>query len=650
MAELLVSHLQHLYDGKHLALLGLRDSVYGEQEVGEVSPLGTARYGVDIQRRKCLVTILVLYSRVGHHHRPDVARTAPCLQLRQHQSHLLRLRGTAAALGHVDEHIWVYHQIIYLLLLAVHHRLHHSDDVVAVGQAGLCVEIHHVLRQEVQHPLVLLPSLFGRFCAVHILRVPHPQGNAGNLPHVLALDRFLEREERHALLVVVHQMRHQTVEEIRLSRVRATGEDDESALGSGVEDAVGESAHPHLVATVVVAHHDVEDVLLVLGEVVDVGVADALRFGYDSLHLAASECLIYLADVLLALRQRGNLGAGLVLLYQEFYQSAARAVGIAADDDFARLLNPLVEGLVTLLDVGAGAVGDAQHVGESAGHQRESVLFALGDNELADGLCVGSEQVDAVDAVGCAGLGGGNLAEELAPFAGDGVLLHGAELHVDDLAVQIVAVGDGRHHLHAFRVLAFGVIRRLLHPCAHHSFLYDDVGRELHCLDVSLHHPLERGEFAGGNQGTGLGMAREEVGGVEVVDELLLLFLGLEGVDGVEPGSGFGIYLAEVVGQHGHVVFGLVFILLLFLGVGVVVSVHLTAALSEQRFHLFQVSAPVARPAVGQSVIHLDEAACLSAFRACNLDIELSSRHQLYGFLADVLQVIEEGLEGWSII
>ena len=145
-------------------------------------------------------------------------------------------------------------------------------------------------------------------------------------------------------------------------------------------------------------------------------------------------------------------------------------------------------------------------------------------------------------------------------------------------------------------------------------------------------------------------MAREEVGGVEVVDELLLLFLGLEGVDGVEPGACFGIYLVEVVGQHGHVVLGFVFILLLFLGVGVVVSVHLTAALSEQRFHLLQVSAPVARPAVDQSVIHLDEAACLSAFRACNLDIELSSSHLLDGFLADVLQVIEEILGGWSIV
>lgn len=233
---------------------------------------------------------------------------------------------------------------------------------------------------------------------------------------------------------------------------------------------------------------------------------------------------------------------------------------------------------------------------------------------------------------------------------GDGVLLHGAELHVDDLAVQVVAVGDGWHHLHAFRVLAFGVIRILLHPCAHHSFLNDDVGRELHSLDVSLHHRLERGEFAGGNQGTGLGMAREEVGGVEVVDELLLLFLGLEGVDGVEPGSGFGIYLEEVVGQHGHVVLGLVFILLLFLGIGVVVSVHLTASLSEQRFHLFQVSAPVARPAVGQSVIYLDEAVTFSAFRACNADVELSSSHLLHGFLADVLQVIEEILEGWSIV
>ena len=137
---------------------------------------------------------------------------------------------------------------------------------------------------------------------------------------------------------------------------------------------------------------------------------------------------------------------------------------------------------------------------------------------------------------------------------------------------------------------------------------------------------------------------------MEVVDELQLLFLGLEGVDGVEPGSGFCIYLEEVVGQHGHVVLGLVFILLFFLGIGIVVSVHLTAALSEERFHLLQVSAPVARPAVDQSVIYLDVAVTLSAFRAGNADVELSSRHQLYGFLADVLQLVQEGFEGWSII
>lgn len=53
---------------------------------------------------------------------------------------------------------------------------------------------------------------------------------------------------------------------------------------------------------------------------------------------------------------------------------------------------------------------------------------------------------------------------------------------------------------------------------------------------------------------------------------------------------------------------------------------------------------------MGQSVIYLDEAVTLSAFRAGHLDVELSSSHQLHGFLADVLQVIEEGLEGWSII
>ena len=33
-------------------------------------------------------------------------------------------------------------------------------------------------------------------------------------------------------------------------------------------------SHAHLVATVVVVHHDVEDVFLVLREVVDVGIAD----------------------------------------------------------------------------------------------------------------------------------------------------------------------------------------------------------------------------------------------------------------------------------------------------------------------------------------------------------------------------------------
>ena len=53
---------------------------------------------------------------------------------------------------------------------------------------------------------------------------------------------------------------------------------------------------------------------------------------------------------------------------------------------------------------------------------------------------------------------------------------------------------------------------------------------------------------------------------------------------------------------------------------------------------------------MGQSVIYLDEAVTFSAFRAGYGDIELSSSHQLHGFLADVLQVIEEGLEGWSIV
>ena len=75
---------------------------------------------------------------------------------------------------------------------------------------------------------------------------------------MLPLDRFLEREERNSLVAVIHQVRHQTVEEIRLARIRATGQDDESAIRSRVENMVCELAHAHLVAMVVVAHQDVE--------------------------------------------------------------------------------------------------------------------------------------------------------------------------------------------------------------------------------------------------------------------------------------------------------------------------------------------------------------------------------------------------------
>ena len=48
MAELLVSDLQHLYQREYLVLLGLVHSAHGEQEVGEVGPLRTAGYGVDV--------------------------------------------------------------------------------------------------------------------------------------------------------------------------------------------------------------------------------------------------------------------------------------------------------------------------------------------------------------------------------------------------------------------------------------------------------------------------------------------------------------------------------------------------------------------------------------------------------------------------
>ena len=404
-------------------------------------------------------------------------RTAPLLQSGKHQLHLLRLRGTAAALRHVDEHIRVYHQEIYLLLLLPHLALGKFRDVFAVGQTALGVEVHHVAHQEFQGVAVHQARLLGRFVAVHRLRVLHAQGYARYLPHVLALDRLLEREEGHALVAVVHQMRHHAVQEIRLSRVRAPRQDDEPAIRSGVEDAVGELAHAHLVAVVVVAHQDVEHLVGILLQVVHVALVRRLGLADDSRHLVPAERLVHLADVFLAAGQARHLGTGGILVDERLDEHSSRTVGVAAYHDVLSLQNPFLKGLVALGDVGGGAVCHAQHVGESAAHQGEAVFFALGDDDLSDDSGFGAQVVDAVDAVGGAGLGGRNLGESLAPFAGDGVLLHAAELGVDDFSEQSVAVYDGRHFLHALGVLALGVVGGLHDEGAHHALLSDDVGR-----------------------------------------------------------------------------------------------------------------------------------------------------------------------------
>ena len=300
LTELLVSHLQHLYNAVYLALFRLVHAPYREQEIGEVGPLGTARNGINVERWKRFVTVLVLDSRVSHHYRPYMPRTAPCLQLRQHQPHLLRLRGTAATLRHVDEYVGIYHQEVETVL--AHVALSHRYDVVAVGQARLRVEVYHVLRHVVDNLTVHLPCLALLHGVVHAGGVFHAQCHPCNLPYMLCLDRLLEGEEGYALLTLEHQMSHHAVQEIRLSRVRDARQDDESAIGSRVEDAVGLHAHPHVVTLVVDAHHHLQDVGLVLVQVVDVLCRHILSLLYNSSHLAGPEVGIYVADVLAVAR------------------------------------------------------------------------------------------------------------------------------------------------------------------------------------------------------------------------------------------------------------------------------------------------------------------------------------------------------------
>ena len=78
---------------------------------------------------------------------------------------------------------------------------------------------------------------------------------------------------------------------------------------------------------------------------------------------------------------------------------------------------------MTLVDVGTGTVGHAQHVRVSAAHQGEAVFLALSDDNLVDDFSVGAQVVDALDAVRSTRLGRRNLQESLAPFARDRVLL-----------------------------------------------------------------------------------------------------------------------------------------------------------------------------------------------------------------------------------
>ena len=254
-----------------------------------------------------------------------------------------------------------------------------------------------------------------------------------------------------------------------------------------MEHAVGQWTHADAVAVVKLAQHHPLDVVRVLLSGIHILHTQLLGTQYYRPHGIGTVAGIHLADVLAAARQFGQGSLVGIDLQEALHQSPARAVGVAAHHYFLRLRNPFGKGLVALADISLAAAGHADYVGESALHQGESVLLALGDDEAFDGFRIEAQRVDAVDAVRGTGLCRRFLPEVLDVSA-VWVLGHASHLHVHDAAAHTVAIGDGRHLLVALRVVALRIIHLVRHVSAAYASPLRRLHRDTHILEILLHH------------------------------------------------------------------------------------------------------------------------------------------------------------------
>ena len=505
-AQLLVSHLHHLHHrivhSQRRIRIRINHTPHREEEISQVHPVGTARNLVEIQ--VALRAVLVLDSRVRHHKRPHPVLAAPRLHLGQELLHLLRLREPLLALVYRHEHVGVNHQEIQPVLAA--QALAHPHDIRRRRQLALSREIHHVVaqigNQRVQtRALQLGIQLVGAHVLHPFLQTGNPHTHLGHVGEMLRLVGQLEREEAHALVAVEDEVRHHAVQEIRLSRVRDARHHHQSAGGSEMEHAVGQRAHADAVAVVILSQHHALDVVGMLFGGIHILHAQLLGAENNLPHGFGAIAGIHLADVLASAGQFGKGSLVGVELKQTLHQSPARAVGVAAHHDFLRLSNPFGKCLVALSDIRLASASHADNVGESALHQGETILFALGDNESVDGFGIDSQRVDAVDAVRGAGLRG-RFLPEILDVSAVGVLRHASHLHVHDASAHAVAVGDGRHLLVSLRVVALGIIHLVRHVSAAYARLHRRLHGNAHILEILLHH------VSGGNDSLGDGGMR----------------------------------------------------------------------------------------------------------------------------------------------
>lgn len=393
-AKLLVAYLQHVYARK--GAVGLRYTRDGEDEICQVCPVRTARYGVHIDGFQFVPAVHGLQSaRMRHDDHPDVVYTSPCLKLGEHCLDALRFGFAVAALC-FDEKIGVYHQIFQRMCAA--HPVGTVQDVFGRGRYFVHIQMNHVGIQKVK---------IGRQLSVGISGgVGFAQHQAHQPGDVLVLVGNLKGKIAYKPVGLLHDAAGQVVQKIGLAAVGHAGYDDEPADVGGMEDAVGQRAVAHAVTVVVFAVEHTDDFIPSLRHGDDIGgVAYACSVD-DTAHHFDAVLQHHVAYVLASAGQGDEEAAGVEVVRQPLGECAAGQVGITADHDVVHLFQPWEKRFEGFAQVACGSRRYADDISVAGFCQHQRVFFAFHHDDPRNGFFLHEQRIEAVDVVRGARRGG----------------------------------------------------------------------------------------------------------------------------------------------------------------------------------------------------------------------------------------------------